>query len=83
MVTFLPFQDFLFTSFSTLVMAYSVEKLLQDAAALVSRLKERGAVADVLISQTGNVHKRMEAMKEVINMQYFFFYISIVYTLAH
>lgn len=64
-------------------MAYSVEKLLQDAAALVSRLKERGAVADVLISQTGNVHKRMEAMKEVINMQYFFFYISIVYTLAH
>lgn len=46
-------------------MAYSVEKLLQDAATLVSRLKEHDAVADILISQTGNLHKRMEAMKEV------------------
>ncbi|WAR02350.1 FGOP2-like protein [Mya arenaria] len=45
-------------------MAYSVEKLLSDAATLVSRLKEHDSIADILISQTGNLHKRMEAMKE-------------------
>jgi len=46
-------------------MAYSVEKLLQDAATLLGRLKEQDAVADILISQTGNLHKRLEAKKEV------------------
>jgi len=51
------------------VMAYSVEKLLSDAATLVSRLKEHDTIADILISQTGNLHKRMEAMKEVGNLR--------------
>ncbi|KAH3877338.1 FGFR1 oncogene partner 2 homolog [Dreissena polymorpha] len=45
-------------------MAYSVEKLLSDAATLVSRLKEHDTIADILISQTSNLHKRMEAMRE-------------------
>ena len=47
-------------------MAYTVEKLLSDAATLVNRLKENDTVADILISQTDNLQKRMEAMKEVI-----------------
>jgi hypothetical protein len=46
-------------------MAYTVEKLLSDAATLVNRLKENDTVADILISQTDNLQKRMEAMKEV------------------
>lgn len=45
-------------------MAYTVEKLLSDAATLVNRLKENDTVADILISQTDNLQKRMEAMKE-------------------
>lgn len=46
-------------------MAYTVEKLLSDAATLVSRLKEHDTMADILISQTDNLQKRMDAMKEV------------------
>ena len=46
-------------------MAYTVEKLLSDAATLVGRLKEHDATADIIITQTQNLHKRIEAMKEV------------------
>lgn len=46
-------------------MAYTVEKLLNDAATLVNRLKEHDTVADILISHTENLQKRMDAMKEV------------------
>lgn len=45
-------------------MAYTVEKLLSDAATLVGRLKEHDVTADILITQTQNLHKRIEAMKE-------------------
>lgn len=45
-------------------MAYTVEKLLSDAATLVNRLKERDTVAEILIAQTDNLQKRMDAMKE-------------------
>ena len=46
-------------------MAYTVEKLLSDAATLVGRLKEHDCTADIIITQTQNLHKRIEAMKEV------------------
>ena len=46
-------------------MAYTVEKLLSDAATLVGRLKEHDCAADIIITQTQNLHKRIEAMKEV------------------
>lgn len=45
-------------------MSYTVEKLLSDAATLVSRLKEHDAIADILITQTQTLHKRIDAMKE-------------------
>ena len=49
-------------------MAYTVEKLLSDAASLVSRLKEHDCTADILISQTQTLHKRIDSMKEVITL---------------
>ena len=53
-------------------MAYTVEKLLSDAATLVGRLKEHDATADIIITQTQNLHKRIEAMKEVRPKKYVF-----------
>ena len=46
-------------------MAYTVEKLLWDAQTLVSRLKEHDCTADILISQTQTLQKRIDGMKEV------------------
>ncbi|KAJ8299632.1 hypothetical protein KUTeg_023692 [Tegillarca granosa] len=45
-------------------MSISVEKLLNDAQVLVARFRKHDTTADILISTTQSLHKRLDAMKQ-------------------
>lgn len=47
-------------------MALSIEKLLGDAQILVARLRDHDSTADILIAHTQTLHKRLDAMKQVM-----------------
>ncbi|KAK6191966.1 hypothetical protein SNE40_003530 [Patella caerulea] len=45
-------------------MALTIERLLEDAHLLITRLKDHDATADVLISNTQTLHTRVDGMKQ-------------------
>lgn len=46
-------------------MAFTIEKILNDAHNLSMRLKEHDITADSLIARTQTLHRQVEAMKQV------------------
>jgi len=51
-------------------MAISVEAILSDARKLVLRLKEHDNSADCLIARMQSLQKQLEAMKQVVILQF-------------
>ena len=47
-------------------MALSIEKVLGDAQILVARLRDHDSTAYILIAHTETLHKRLDAMKQVL-----------------
>ncbi|XP_050409826.1 FGFR1 oncogene partner 2 homolog [Patella vulgata] len=45
-------------------MALTIERLLEDAHLLITRLKDHDATADILISNTQTLHTRVDGMKQ-------------------
>lgn len=46
-------------------MSLTIQQILQDAKKLSSKLKEHDTAADVILSQTQSVYKKIDAMKQV------------------
>lgn len=51
-------------------MSLTIQQILQDAKKLSSKLKEHDSAADVILSQTQSVYKKIDAMKQVSNTFY-------------
>ncbi len=47
-----------------------MDKILADARLLVNRLKAHDVTADGLVAQSQGLHKRVEAMKQVLSTSY-------------
>ncbi len=50
----------------SMIMTCTIEKVLADARMLVNRLRDHDGSADTLIAQAQTLHKRVDAMKQVI-----------------
>lgn len=49
-------------------MTCTLEKVLADAKSLVERLRDHDSAAEILIEQTTLLNKRVEAMKQVLQL---------------
>lgn len=60
-------------------MSLTIQQILQDAKKLSSKLKEHDSAADVILSQTQSVYKKIDAMKQVqyyaMNLVRYFLYL--------
>lgn len=46
-------------------MSLNIQQIITDAKRLSGRLKERDAVADILLNETHAINKKIDAMKQV------------------
>lgn len=46
-------------------MSLTIQQIITDAKRLAGRLKERDSVADILLSETHAINKKIDAMKQV------------------
>lgn len=61
-------------------MSLTIQQILQDAKKLSSKLKEHDTAADVILSQTQSVYKKIDAMKQVCEQaKYIYMYIILSY----